>query len=156
MDFCPYLFCLSFLSFIFYLPPFKDNGLPFWVPDVLCQHSEVVLWNLLSIQMFFWWICEGESGLPVLFLCRLRTASWRFLLTLIIWYSSISRMLNVERKTFILEPNKHDDHKLLIFFFSFCGVWLFSSCWRRLINYYFVLHARPDIEFKYVQTHRIT
>ena len=33
--------------------PFKDNGLPFWVPDVLCQHSEVVLWNLLSVQMFF-------------------------------------------------------------------------------------------------------
>ena len=32
--------------------PFKDNGLPFWVPDVLCHHSEVVLWNLLSIQMF--------------------------------------------------------------------------------------------------------
>ena len=23
--------------------PFEDNGLPFWVPDVLCQHSEVVL-----------------------------------------------------------------------------------------------------------------
>ena len=33
--------------------PFKENGLPFWVPDVLCQHSEVVLWNLLSIQMSF-------------------------------------------------------------------------------------------------------
>ena len=33
--------------------PFEDNGLPFWVPDVLCQHSEVVLWNLLSVQMFF-------------------------------------------------------------------------------------------------------
>ena len=33
--------------------PFKDIGLPFWVPDVLCQHSEVVLWNLLSVQMFF-------------------------------------------------------------------------------------------------------
>ena len=42
-----------FLSFIFFLPPFKDNGLLFWVPDVLCQHSEVVLWNLFSIQMFF-------------------------------------------------------------------------------------------------------
>ena len=42
-----------FLSFIFFLPPFKDNGLLFWVPDVLCQHSEVVLWNLLSVQMFF-------------------------------------------------------------------------------------------------------
>ena len=33
--------------------PFKDNGLPSWVPDVLCQHSEVVLCNLLSVQMFF-------------------------------------------------------------------------------------------------------
>ena len=39
-----------FLSF--FLPPFEDNGLLFWVPDVLCQHSEVVLWNLLSVQMF--------------------------------------------------------------------------------------------------------
>ena len=33
--------------------PFEDNGLLFWVPDVLCQSSEVVLWNLLSDQMFF-------------------------------------------------------------------------------------------------------
>ena len=30
--------------------PFEENGLPFWVPGVLCQHSEVVLWKLLSIQ----------------------------------------------------------------------------------------------------------
>ena len=29
--------------------PFKDTGLLFWVPDVLCQHSEVVLWHLLSV-----------------------------------------------------------------------------------------------------------
>ena len=28
---------------------FEDTGLLFWVPDVFCQHSEVVLWNLLSI-----------------------------------------------------------------------------------------------------------
>ena len=63
-----------FYLLYFFLPPFKDNGLPFWVSDVLCQHSEVVLWNLLSIQMFFWWICGGESGLPVLFLRHLRTA----------------------------------------------------------------------------------
>ena len=42
-----------FLSFIFFLPPFKDTGLLFWVPDILCQHSEVVLWNLLSVQMLF-------------------------------------------------------------------------------------------------------
>ena len=37
----------SFVSFFhllyFFLPPFEDNGLFFWVPDVLCQHSEVVL-----------------------------------------------------------------------------------------------------------------
>ena len=33
--------------------PFKDNGLPFWVPDVLYQHSEFVLWNFLSLQCSF-------------------------------------------------------------------------------------------------------
>ena len=33
--------------------PFEENGLPFWVPGVLCQHSEAVLWKLLSIQMIF-------------------------------------------------------------------------------------------------------
>ena len=47
----PYLVCLFFFFCLlyFFLPPFKDNGLLFWVPDVLCQHSEVVLWNLLSV-----------------------------------------------------------------------------------------------------------
>ena len=69
------LLSLSLYLLYFFLPPFKDNGLPFWVPDVLCQHSEVVLWNLLSVQMIFRWICRGERGLPVLFLHRLRTAS---------------------------------------------------------------------------------
>ena len=43
------------------------------MPDVLCQHSEAVLWNLCCVQMFFWWTCRGESGLPILFLCHLRT-----------------------------------------------------------------------------------
>ena len=62
-----------FLSFIFVLPPFEDNGLPFWVPGVLCQHLEVVLWYLLNVQVFFQWIYGGESDLPVLFLCHLRT-----------------------------------------------------------------------------------
>ena len=42
-----------FLSFIFFPTSFEDNGLLFWVPDDLCQHSEVVFWNLLSVQMFF-------------------------------------------------------------------------------------------------------
>ena len=49
-DGAPSLPLLSlFLSFIFFLPPFEDNGLLFWVPDILCQHSEVVLWILLSV-----------------------------------------------------------------------------------------------------------
>ena len=43
----------SFVSFFcllyFVLPLFEDNGLLFWVPYVLCRHSEVVLWNLLSV-----------------------------------------------------------------------------------------------------------
>ena len=33
--------------------PTEDNGLLFWLTNVLCRHSEVVLWNLLSVQMFF-------------------------------------------------------------------------------------------------------
>ena len=70
----PYLLCLFFHLLYFFLTGFKDNDLLFWVPDVLCQHSEVVLWSLLSIQMFFWLICGGESGLPILFLHHLRTA----------------------------------------------------------------------------------
>ena len=57
----------SFVSFLcvlyFVLPPFKENGLPFWVPGVLRQRSEVVLWKLLSIQMIFWWTGWGESCL---------------------------------------------------------------------------------------------
>src|SRR5574341_923119 len=38
-----------FLSFIFFPTSFRRLGLLFWVPDVLCRLSEVVLWNLLSI-----------------------------------------------------------------------------------------------------------
>ena len=72
-------YCQMVILYLF-LPPLEDNGLHFWVPDVLCWHSEVVLWNLLSVQMFFWWICGGESGLPILFLRHPRTAPWRRLL----------------------------------------------------------------------------
>ena len=52
---------------------FEENGLPFWVPGVCHQCSEVVSWKLFSIQMIFWWICGGEGGLLVLFLCHLGT-----------------------------------------------------------------------------------
>ena len=62
-----------FLFFIFCPTSFQKNGLPFWVPGVLCQHSEVVLWNLFSVQVIFQCICGGENGLPILFLHHLRT-----------------------------------------------------------------------------------
>jgi len=39
---------------------------------MLCLlYTVFVLWKFLSIQMIFWWICGGKSGLPVLFLCHL-------------------------------------------------------------------------------------
>ena len=41
-DGAPSLPLLSlFLSFIFFPTSFEDNGLLFWVPDVLCRNSEV-------------------------------------------------------------------------------------------------------------------
>ena len=65
---------LSIFSGIALSVPFRDNGLLFWVSDVLCQHSEVVLWNILNVQIFFWWICWGRKWSPFLFLCHLTTA----------------------------------------------------------------------------------
>ena len=44
---------VSFCLLYFVLPPFEQDGPPFWVPGVLRQRSEVVLWKLLSIQMIF-------------------------------------------------------------------------------------------------------
>ena len=67
----PHLLCLLSRLLYFFLPVFENNGLLFWLPDVLCQPTEVVLWSLLGIEMFFWGICEGESGLPILFLHHL-------------------------------------------------------------------------------------
>ena len=67
---------LSLCLLYFVLPPFEVNRLPFWVPGVFRQCSEIVLWKLLSIQMIFWWIYGGESGLPILFLDHLGTALW--------------------------------------------------------------------------------
>ena len=64
-DRAPSLPLLSlFYLLYFFLPPFEDNGLLFWVPDVLCQHSEVVLWNLLSFQMLFLMNLWGRKWSP--------------------------------------------------------------------------------------------
>ena len=50
VDGTPSLPLLSlFLSFIFFPTSFRIVGLLFWVPDVLCRHSEVVFWNLLDV-----------------------------------------------------------------------------------------------------------
>ena len=37
----------------FLLSVFEDNGLLFWLPDVLCQSIEVVLWSFFGVEMFF-------------------------------------------------------------------------------------------------------
>ena len=67
-----FIFCLSFYLLYFFLPPFEDNGC-FSVCLMSSASIQKLLWNFLSIQMFFWWICRGESGLPVLSLRYLRT-----------------------------------------------------------------------------------
>ena len=53
------------------VPGIISHGLPFWVPGVVRQRSEVVMWNL----MIFRWICRGGGVLPILFLHHLRAAS---------------------------------------------------------------------------------
>ena len=66
----------SFVSlFIFYILSYllsktMDAFLGAWCPLPVFK---VVLWNLLSVQMFFQWICQRESDFPVLFLHHLRT-----------------------------------------------------------------------------------
>ena len=42
-DSLPNSFVSVFYLLYFVLPPFDENGLPFWVPGVLCQHLEIVL-----------------------------------------------------------------------------------------------------------------
>ena len=37
----------------FLLSVFEDNGLLFWLPDILCQPTEVVWWSLLGVEIFF-------------------------------------------------------------------------------------------------------
>ena len=48
----PTSFVSLFVFYIFFLPPFEDNGLLFWVPDVLCHHSEVVLCFICAFDEF--------------------------------------------------------------------------------------------------------
>ena len=65
-DRSPSLTLLSlFLSFVFCPTSFWREWAAFWVPGVLRQCSEVVLWQFLSIQMIFWWICGGRKWSPL-------------------------------------------------------------------------------------------
>ena len=61
-----------FISFIFCPTSFQRHWAAFlgaWFPLPAFRSC---LWNLLSVQMFFRWICGGESGISVLFPCHLR------------------------------------------------------------------------------------
>ena len=44
-------FLFFFQAHLFSSTVFEGNDLLFWVPDVLCQHSEVALWNLLNVEI---------------------------------------------------------------------------------------------------------
>ena len=57
-----------FLSLYFVLPHSEEIDFPFWVSGIFCQHSEIVLWKLLHIQIIIWCFYGRENGLPILFL----------------------------------------------------------------------------------------
>ena len=70
-----------FFSFLFFPTSFQRQWAAFlgaWCPLPAFRSC---LWNLLSVQMFFWWICGGESGLPILFLCHLRTTHLAYIIS---------------------------------------------------------------------------
>ena len=63
-----------FLYFIFCPTSFWRDWAAFlhtWCP---LPASRSFLWKLFNIQMIFWWICGGESGLSILLLCHLWTS----------------------------------------------------------------------------------
>ena len=101
----------SFVSlFIFYIFPYlhsKTMGCLSGCLMSLCQHSKVVLWNLLSVQMFFRWICGGESGLPVLFLHHLRTGSEVFTIINCTMTNTLAHCIFVHLFDFFFLWNKH-------------------------------------------------
>ena len=61
--FIPKILCLPFHLYPLPYLILRRFFFPFCASGILCQWSEVVLWELLQIQMIFWWICKGESGL---------------------------------------------------------------------------------------------
>ena len=125
-----YLTLLSlFLSFIFCPTSIHRQWAAFWVPGVLPQHSEVVLWNLLSGQMIFQWICGGGSGLPILFLHHLRTAPNDFF-----WLSYFHNYLLESNSGFNL-------HSLFTNGIKNLFMCLFGTCKSFLVEYVFMPSA---------------
>ena len=57
-----------FSSLFFYLPHYEEIGL-LSTPGVLCQHSEVVLWELLQmlidLLMYLWWRKWSPQPIPL-------------------------------------------------------------------------------------------
>ena len=126
----------SFVSFFvllyFFLPVFEANDLLFWVSDVLCRHSEIVLWNLLSTEMLFWSICEGESRLAVLFLCHLRILSCIFLFVLWMkWYLIVVFGLGIPKKQcwVVFNVLLFDELYFIIVDWSSSSLAKFSAIW---------------------------
>ena len=92
-DRSPPLTLLSlFLSFIFCPTFFWRQWAAFldaWCPLPAFRSCFV---EFAQRSVFFWWIFGGESGLPVLFLCHLRTAPLPLVFSCV-WFSAMSDSL---------------------------------------------------------------
>ena len=89
---------LPLLSLFFWLLYFSYPFLKTMICFSGCLMSSASIQKLFcgvcsTLKMFFWWICEGESGLPILFLRHIRTASKNFRLKYI-WYTLLSFLKN--------------------------------------------------------------
>ena len=128
----------SFLSlyFIFCPTSFQREWADFLGAVVLHQRSAVVLWNLLSVQMIFQWICGGQSGLPSYSSAILGSPPNFNILTVLIWILSLVFMMSLLKGVsvlFIFSKN-HILVWLLLFFYLFIfhlfmlWSWCFFPC----------------------------
>ena len=122
----PSFFCVSFYLLYFVLPPYEENELPFCVPGVLCQHSEVILWKFLSTQMIFWRTSGGESGLPILFLCHLRTTPLLSCFYLWVWHRDEEKA-NHWWKSKLLELLTESKLLRILKVWKICSLWTSNS-----------------------------
>ena len=135
MNLHPYLFCLSFYLSYFFLLPFKDNGLPFWVPDVPCQHSKLFCGICSAFKCSFDEFFGEKVVSPSYSSTILGPPPWLyfiyddFLPVLLIWVT-INSYLNYNINLLICPFGSSFDHLLLLLLLllsHFSCVWLCAT-----------------------------